>query len=342
MRWGMPWPGADLARRCEQAGAVAFCAGEFADASAYVTAADMARASSSAMIGPGIAYAFARSPFVHAAAVRHLARRAPGRVFLGLGAGTARMNRDWFGVDSSHPARRMGELVESIRAFLHAENGEAVTFDGEFYSIDARIRAPVLGRLEVPILVGAFNVHMLRTVGRTADGVLGHGIFTDRWWDEVVDPQLEAGAAQAGRHASELLRWGWVITAIDDADPVRAVEDAKLQIAFYLTVKTYDSLVALHGWQDEVAAIRAEFAGGDPRALGRHVTDEMLWSMALCGDTAQAAEMLAARRRLPETGFFSPPGFLVSERRRARYVEGAMGFLHGRFRSGSGVHSEHT
>ncbi|MGH3970523.1 MAG: LLM class flavin-dependent oxidoreductase, partial [Mycobacterium sp.] len=38
MRWGMPWPGVDVARQCEDAGAAAFCAGEFADASAYVTA----------------------------------------------------------------------------------------------------------------------------------------------------------------------------------------------------------------------------------------------------------------------------------------------------------------
>lgn len=323
----MPWPGADLAGRAEAAGAAAFCAGEFADYNADVTGAEMAHATSSARIGPGIAYAFARSPFVHAAAARHLNRIAPGRVFLGLGAGTARMNRDWFGVDSSHPARRMGELVEVIRAFLHAENGQAVTFRGDFYSIDAKIAAPVFGRVELPILLGAFNIHMLRTVGRIADGVLGHGLFTDRWWEEVVDPQIALGAAQAGRDPSQLLRWGWVITAIDDDDPQRAVADAKRQIAFYLTVKTYDSLVALHGWQDEVAAIRSVFASGDFRAVGNHVTDEMLESMAVCGDFSRAAEMLANRRRLPGTGFFSPPAFLVSERRRSHYGAKAIRFL---------------
>lgn len=323
----MPWPGVNLARQCEQAGASAFCAGEFADVNAYVTAAEMAQVSSSAMIGPGIAYAFARSPFVHAAAARHLNRLAPGRVFLGLGAGTARMNRDWFGVDSSRPARRMGELVEAISTYLHAENGQTVTFWGDFYEIDAKIQAPVLGRVDVPILLGAFNVHMLRTVGRTADGVLGHGIFTDRWWDEVVDPQIHFGATQADRDPSKLLRWGWVITAVDDEDPERAIDDAKRQIAFYLTVKTYDSLAVLHGWQDEVAAIRAEFDGGDLRAVGRHVTDEMLWAMAICGDADQATEMLASRRRLPDIGFFSPPGFLVSQRRRSHYAAQAIRLL---------------
>lgn len=319
MQWGMPWPGIELARRCEEAGAAAFCAGEFADTSAYVTAAEMAHGTTRAATGPGIAYAFARSPFVHAASARHLDRIAPGRIFLGLGAGTARMNRDWFGVDSSHPARRMAELVTCIRAFLDAENDQKITYTGDFYALDTHIRAPVLGPINVPILLGAFNIHMLRTAGRVADGVLGHGLFTDRWWDEVVDPQLRLGAQRAGRDDADLLRWGWVVTAIDDDDPQRAIADAKRQIAFYLTVKTYDALVALHGWQDEVAAIRAEFHTGDPRRLGDHVTDAMLHAIAVCGDTAQAREMLAARRRLPDLGFASPPGFLVSPRRRRHY-----------------------
>jgi alkanesulfonate monooxygenase SsuD/methylene tetrahydromethanopterin reductase-like flavin-dependent oxidoreductase (luciferase family) len=319
MQWAMPWPGAELARQAESAGAAAFCAGEFADSNAYVTASEMAHQTTAARIGPGVAYAFARSPFVHASAARHLNQIAPGRVFLGLGAGTSRMNSDWFGVDSSHPAPRMRELVTCIRAFLDAENGERITFDGDFYHLDARIQAPVLGRIGVPILLGAFNIHMLRTVGGVADGVLGHGLFTDRWWAEVVEPNLALGARRAGRDPAELLRWGWVITAIDDEDPQRAIEDAKRQIAFYLTVKTYDSLVALHGWQDEVAAIRAAFREGDPRAIGNHVTDEMLWAMAACGDTEQARAMLAARQSLPDLGFHSPPGFLVSARRRKQY-----------------------
>jgi alkanesulfonate monooxygenase SsuD/methylene tetrahydromethanopterin reductase-like flavin-dependent oxidoreductase (luciferase family) len=324
MDWGMPWPGSALAAQAEAAGASAFCSGEFADLNAYVTTTEMAHNTSTAMIGPGIAYAFARSPFVHAAAVRHLSRASAGRVFLGLGAGTSRMNRDWFGVDAAHPAPRMGELIEAIRAFLNAENGESVQFHGEFYSIDADIRAPVLGRLDVPILIGAFNKIMVQTAGRVADGVLGHGLFTDRWWTELVEPALGRGAESRGCDVADLRRWGWLITAIDDDDPQRAVRDAKLQIAFYLTVRTYDSLVELHGWQDEVAAIRTAFRSGRPESIADHVTDDMLWSIAVCGDTAQAREMLAARKRLPDLAFSSPPSFLVGRRRRARYDAAAI------------------
>jgi alkanesulfonate monooxygenase SsuD/methylene tetrahydromethanopterin reductase-like flavin-dependent oxidoreductase (luciferase family) len=313
-----------MATQAEAAGASAFCAGEFADLSAYVTTAEMARGTSTAMIGPGIAYAFARSPFVHAASVRHLSKTAGGRIFLGLGAGTSRMNRDWFGVDAGHPAPRMAELIEVIRMFLHAENDEPIRYQGDYYSIDADIRAPVFGRLDVPILVGAFNRIMVRTAGRCADGVLGHGLFTDRWWDEVVDPELAGGADSAGRSAGSLKRWGWLITAVDDDDPQRAVTEARLQIAFYLTVRAYDSLAELHGWQDQVAAIRTAFRSGEPKAMAEHVTDEMLWAVAICGHSAQARQMLSSRKRLAETAFLSPPSFLVGQRRRSKYDAAAI------------------
>ena len=326
MKWGLPWPGAQRAAEAEAAGAAAFCAGEFSDLNAYVTSAEMALATTSAMVGPGIAYAFARSPFVHASAVRHLSKIAPARVFLGLGSGTSRMNRDWFGVQADHPAPRMAELVEVIRAFLAAENGETIRYNGQYYTIEADIRAPVLGRLDVPILIGAFNKIMVRTAGRTADGVLGHGIFTDRWWDEVVEPELARGAASSGRDAAALHRWGWLITAIDDTDPQRATREARLQIAFYLTVRTYDSLVDLHGWQDQVAAIRAAFRGGRPNTIAEHVTDDMLWAIAICGDTAQAGAMLTSRTALPGTVFLSPPSFLVGRKRRSEYDAAAVRF----------------
>ncbi|TDH52924.1 LLM class flavin-dependent oxidoreductase [Mycobacterium eburneum] len=325
MRWGLPWPGAEQAADAEAAGGQAFCAGEFSDLNAYVTCAEMAATTSNALIGTGIAYAFARAPFVHASAVRHLSRLAPQRVFLGLGAGTSRMNREWFGVDASHPARRMAELVLAIKAFLHAENGERIEFHGEFYDIKADIAAPVLGRIDVPILLGAFNQHMVRTAGRVADGVLGHGLFTDRWWAEVVDPELATGATQAGRETAAH-RWGWLITAIDDANPARAVREARQQVAFYLTVRTYDSLVDLHGWHEPVAAIRAAFRAGAMDNLADHVTDEMLWAIAVCGDSRQAGEMLAQRRRLPDLAFIAAPSFLVGRRRRAQYDASAVRF----------------
>ena len=106
-----------------------------------------------------------------------------------------------------------------------------VKYDGEFYPIDAAIMAPVLGPIDVPIVLGAFNEGMLQVAGRVADGIIGHGLFTDRWWNETIDPNLAAGAANAGRDPAGLRRWGWVITSVDDDDPARAERDARLMIA---------------------------------------------------------------------------------------------------------------
>jgi alkanesulfonate monooxygenase SsuD/methylene tetrahydromethanopterin reductase-like flavin-dependent oxidoreductase (luciferase family) len=257
-----------------------------------------------------------------------LARRAPDRLFLGLGSGAYRINRDWLGVEADRPVDRMADMVGAIRAWLHAENGRPVRYDGEFYRVDAEVRAPVLGRIDVPLLLAAFNRRMAATAGRAGDGVIGHGLFTDRWWNEVVRPAVRAGAAEAEREAKPL-EHGWVITAIDDAAPERAVQDARRMIAFYLTVKTYDPFVAFHGWEQPVSLIRKAFRVGDTTAMAEAVPDDMLAAIAVCGTTEQAADML--RSRLPglarDVSYFAPPSFLVSQRRGAAYARSSLALV---------------
>jgi len=327
--WAMPWPGAEIARVAEDAGCQAFCAGEFADRNAYVALAEMALSTTSAKVGTGVAYAFARSPFVHASAVRHVDKMAPGRVFLGLGSGTRRMNESWFAAPADRPLGRMADMVGAIRAYLEAPNMKPVKYDGEFYPIDAAIMAPVLGPIDVPIVLGAFNEGMLRVAGRVADGIIGHGLFTDRWWNETIDPNLAIGAANADRDPADLRRWGWVITSVDDDDPARAERDARLMIGFYVTVKTYDTLTSLHGWDDGVAAVRNAFRNNDIDGMAAAVPQDMLDSIAIYGTTADARDRIAARARLPQLRFHSPPSFMVSPKRRTAYDEAIVELLKG-------------
>lgn len=319
--WAMPWPGAEVARVAEQAGCQAFCSGEFADRNAYVSLAEMAASATTAKVGPGVAYAFARSPFVHASAVRHCDKLAPGRIFLGLGSGTRRMNESWFAAPADRALGRMADMVGAIRSYLDAPNMEPVRHDGEFYPIDAAIMAPVLGPIDVPIVLGAFNEGMLRVAGRVADGIIGHGLFTDRWWNETIDPNLAAGAAKSDRDPTTLRKWGWVITSVNDADPGRAERDARLMVAFYVTVKTYDTLTSLHGWDAGVAAVRDAFRRQDIDGMAAAVPQDMLDSIAIYGTTAEARDRIAARQRLPELRFHSPPSFMVSPKRMTAYNE---------------------
>jgi alkanesulfonate monooxygenase SsuD/methylene tetrahydromethanopterin reductase-like flavin-dependent oxidoreductase (luciferase family) len=328
MRFGMPWPGPAVASEAERAGVAAFCTGEFVDHEPYVTLAEMASNTTTAQVGTAIAYAFARSPYAHAAAMRQLAAAAPGRVFLGLGSGAYRINRDWFGVAADRPVDRIAEVVEVVRAWLHAENGEKVHYSGEFYSVDADVRAPVLGRVDVPVLLAAFNRRMAATAGRVADGVIGHGLFTRSWWNDVVRPAVERGVADADR-AEPPAEHGWIITAVDDASPERAIADARRMIAFYLTVRTYDPFVVHHGWEAPVQRLRAAFREGDTDTMGDSVTDEMLTEIAVCGSTSDAREALRRRAEsLPrDIGYLAPPSFLVGSRRRAAYARASLELL---------------
>jgi alkanesulfonate monooxygenase SsuD/methylene tetrahydromethanopterin reductase-like flavin-dependent oxidoreductase (luciferase family) len=146
----------------------------------------------------------------------------------------------------------------------------------------------------------------------------------------VIRPALAKGAAQATRDSAPL-EHGWVITAVDDDDPERAVMDARRMIAFYLTVKTYDPYVEHHGWTAQAGAIRQSFAARDTEAMARAVTDDMLEAVAVCGTTADARATLARRGdSLPrDVAYLAPPSFMVSERRGQRYARASLALLDG-------------
>ncbi|MBE9373283.1 LLM class flavin-dependent oxidoreductase [Saccharopolyspora sp. HNM0983] len=331
MRFGMPWPGAEIAGEAEEAGAGAFCVGDFVDHDPYTTLAEIVANTDRALVGPAIAYAFSRTPYAHATAMRQLHATAPDRLFLGLGTGAFRINRDWFGVPADRPAARIAETAGAVRAWLRAENGAKVRYSGEFYEIDADVRAPVLGRLDIPVLLAAFNTGMATTAGRVGDGVIGHGLFTRSWWNDVVRPAAERGATERGaaERAARPAEHGWIITAVDDSAPERAIADARRMVAFYLTVKTYDPYVEHHGWQEPVARLREAFRSGDTDAMAASVTDDMLTEIAVCGTTSDAKAALAARSgALPaDVGYFAPPSFLVGRKRRAAYARSSLALI---------------
>lgn len=328
MHFGLTWPGPGVGQKAETDGIAAFSSGEFADHDAYVGVAEMASHTSSALVGTGIAYAFGRSPFAHAAAARHLHRMVGDRLFLGFGAGAFKINRDWFGVPSDRPVARLAEVLEIVRACLQAENETRITYRGEFYHVNAKVQAPVLGPVAVPLLVGAFNEGLLRAGGRVADGIIGHNLFTSHWWNEVVRPAVVAGRQRSGRDGDPV-EHGLLLAAIDDDDPQQARLDAKRMIAFYLTVRPYDTLVQLHGWQDPAERSRSAFARGDFDEAARAVTDEMLDAIAFAGTADHAAQVLEARGDgLPrDIGFLAPPSFQVGRTRRAAYASANLEFI---------------
>ena len=107
----------ELAQRAEQAGLDLVMSVEFFNQHGYVVLGAIAQATSRIRIGTGIANSFTRSPLLHASAAMDLDELSEGRMVLGLGSGTRRMNEEWYGVPFSRPAARTRELIELLRIF---------------------------------------------------------------------------------------------------------------------------------------------------------------------------------------------------------------------------------
>src|SRR2546425_9350503 len=191
---------AEAARLAEEAGFESVWATEFYDRSATVALAAMAHATERIGLGSAIAYAFGRTPLGLAAEARDLDELSDGRLTLGLGTGTRRMQQEWHGLDGEHPASRMEELVPLVQSLLRLDRGP-IDHEGRFYRVRVTPTATVSPpfRQALPLYMAGVNPRMIEAAGAVADGLVGHPLFTPEYVETVARPALERGAHRAGR-----------------------------------------------------------------------------------------------------------------------------------------------
>jgi len=300
---GGPTELAEAARLAEEAGFESVWATEFYDRSATVALAAMAQATERIELGSAIAYAFGRTPVVLAAEARDLDELSGGRLTLGLGTGTRRMQQDWHGLDGQHPASRMEELVPLLRS-LWKLHESPIDHEGRFYRLNVKPTAPPRPpvREEIPIFMAGVNRRMIEAAGKVADGLVGHPLFTPEYVDQVARPAL-AGVPTAG----------YITTAVsDDGDQARRVAGAI--IAFNSTVKTYRAVHRVSGFEAEAEAVREAWSRGDFEGMAAAVTDEMIDSIALAGTPDEVRARFAERwDGVYERPLLWPPAFRGSE-----------------------------
>lgn len=305
----------DLVRRADAAGFAGLWTTEFYDRDAFVRMAAYGMVTSRARICSGIAYAFVRNPVLTAAGAAELDNLTGGRIVLGLGTGTRRMNESWYGIPFAHPAPKMRETVQLLRALWAARQGPSFSFDGRFYHIaleNYSLRQMV--RERIPIYVAGVNTGMIGVAGEVADGLVGHPLYSRRYLAEVVRPALQRGEAKAQRPAGSTRIAGYVITAIH-ADSEQARREAKHQIAFYSTVRTYDAIMALHGWEETAARIREAFHRRDWRGMVEAVPDEMVDEIAVAGTPEECRAQLRRWEGLIDEALLYTPTFAIPRER---------------------------
>lgn len=304
----------DVTRAADAAGFDSMWTTDFYTRSATITLTAMAMVTDRITVGSAIAYAVGRSPFVLATEARDIYELAGGRLNLGLGTGTRRMQRDWHGIEPSSTAARIQELVPLLRRFWQLDD-DGIKHDGRFYHVDLEPTGALPTKCSIPVYLAGVNSLMLAAAGAVADGQLGHPLFTRRYVDEVVVPTIAEAAEAADRQLEDVERAGYVICSIAEDREV-AVRDAKRQIAFYALVKTYDTILSMHGLGRVAVEIRQAWESRDPELMADAVPDRMVELMAVAGTPDEVLEQFRDRFGgvHQHTLFYSPSFGVAPER----------------------------
>jgi probable F420-dependent oxidoreductase len=273
-------------------------------------------------VGTGIAWAFTRSPFIHAISALDIDEMSGGRFRLGLGSGVKRLNETWHNADYGRPAPHLREAIEATRLIMRqAHAGEPIRYQGDYYDIDIKgwVRPhPPARETPPPIYAAALQAGMSRMAGDVADGLIGHPIQSLRWIDEVVVAAFETGLTRSGRERADFDYLPTVCCAIDD-DEGRALDLARRTISFYATVRTYAALWEMHGFLDAANAAGEAFRRGDLAGVPAAIPDAMVEAYCAAGPLDKVRARVEATAARADGLFLTPPTYFISPEELSEY-----------------------
>jgi len=237
--------------------------------------------------GTGITVAFARNPMTLAVVANDLQLLTRGRFMLGMGSQIKPHITKRFSMPWSHPALRMREMIQAIRAIWKSwETGDKLDFRGEFYT--HTLMTPFFNPGKNPygnpkVLLAGVGEHMTEVAGEVGDGFLVHGFTTERYLREVSLPALERGAAKGGKTRDDLTVSypGFVVTGTDDESTEAAAAAVRQQIAFYGSTPAYRPVLELHGWGNLQSELNTLSKRGEWVKMGELIDDDVLNAFAV-------------------------------------------------------------
>jgi probable F420-dependent oxidoreductase len=252
-------------------------------------------------LGTAIAIAFARSPMNLANLAYALQVISEGRFMLGLGSQVRPHIEKRFSMTWSHPARRMREIVQAIRAIFDAWEGRSeLDFRGEFYRHTLMIPAFNPGPNPFgppPIFTAGFGPLMTAVAGEVADGFFAHPFTSRKALLENTLPALKHGLAKEGRRREDLnvICSTLVVTADDEDDFERVTLAARKQLAFYGSTPAYRPTLDCHGWGELHLELNRMSKQGQWDEMTGLIDDEILETIAVVGPRRDIAGKLRAR-----------------------------------------------
>jgi probable F420-dependent oxidoreductase len=240
-------------------------------------------------LGTAIAVAFPRSPMILAHIAWDLQAYTRGRFILGLGTQVKGHNERRFSVKWEAPGKRLREVILALRAIWDCwQNGTKLDFQGEFYQHTLMTPFFSPGPIEhpkVPIYIAGVNPYVTRLPGELCDGFHVHPFHSAEFLRERLIPDIEAGAAKAGRTRRALELSTQAFLAIGDSREEIAEQREKIrqQISFYASTRAYQPVLDAHGWGELSSRLGRLAAQGEWSKMPREVSDAMLDAYSVSG-----------------------------------------------------------
>ncbi len=262
-----------IARTAADLGYRSFWTAETVGAEAFSLLAAAGAAAPELALGTGVIALQLRTPMVVAMAGATLQALHPERdILLGIGISSPVVTQQWHGIPyGDRPVARVREFCTLLRQCL---SGEAVTFDGDFWSC-RRFRLGVrLGDRRPKIVVAALNEQMLRTAGEVADGVLLNYLPASHvpWSVEQV------------RTGGDATVYAYVHVGV--CERTDGIDAARRDLFSYAVVDSYAANFERAGFGDDVVAIRERHAAGDREGALAAVSDRFVDAIDVMGDAA--------------------------------------------------------
>lgn len=274
----------ETAREADALGYDSFWTAETTGPEAFSTLAAAGAAAPNLGLGTGVLALQVRTPMVVAMAAATLQALQPDRdVYVGVGISSPVVTQRWHGAD--YTDRPLAQVREYLTVLKEIWTGEAVSFDGDFYSLSKSRLGVRLGDRKPKVVLGALNPKMLALGGELADGVLLNYLPAAHVpWS--VD-HIRAGEATRVDGGSATV-FAYVHAGVTDREPNR--ERGRKDLFSYAVVDAYARNFERAGFADEVAELRERHADRDRDGAVAAVSDDFVDAIDFLGDGDEVAD----------------------------------------------------
>jgi probable F420-dependent oxidoreductase len=255
-----------------------------------------------------------------------LQKASGGRFMLGLGSQVKAHNERRFSVKYESPGPKMAEAVRAIRAIWDCwQNGTPLKFHGHFYQFDLMtpfFNPGPIAHPNIPVFIAGVNHYMCRVAGEVCDGLHVHPFHTPKYLRDYVHPAVDEGLRTSGRARQDFsyATAAFVIVGDTEQERARNAEAVRQQIAFYASTRTYEPVLAAHGWEGVTGELHHKSLQGDWQGMSALISDEMLSTIAVTGTWDTIGPQLRQRYAglLDRIALYTPYDFSWDSSRLAR------------------------